>query len=158
MYKIISKVLTNRLKRVLYRITNRSQSTLLKDSGTLYSILVANEVMNVEGEKKMIIIKVDNEKTYDSVDRQFFYYTIGRLGFCSKWIGWIRACLESSTLLVLVNESRTKELTQNRGLRQDDPIAIFLFLIIVERLVVMVRQASKNQIFQGMSMGIRVSR
>ena len=45
------------------------------------------------------------------------YYMLGRLRFCDKWIRWIKACLESATVSVLVNGSLTKEFSPLKGLR-----------------------------------------
>jgi len=90
-------------------------------------------------------VKVDNEKAYDLVDRQFMYYMMGNLGFCSKWIGRIKACVESSMVSVLVTESPTQEIKPSKGLRQGDPVTQFQLLIVVEGLVGLVRQGTKKQ-------------
>jgi len=71
---------------------------------------------------------------------------IERLGICGKWIGWIRACLESSSVSVLVNGSPTQEFKPRIGLRQGDPLAPFLFLIVAEGLVGVVRKAVENDL------------
>jgi len=42
-YKIISKVLANRLKRVLLKVIDNTQSALLKGRGLLDSVFVVNE-------------------------------------------------------------------------------------------------------------------
>jgi len=57
---------------------------------------------------------------------------LGRLGLCDKWILWIKACLESSSVSILVNGSPTKEFSPLKGLRQGDPLTPFLFLIVGE--------------------------
>lgn len=57
-----------------------------------------------------------------------------RLGFCTKWINWIKACLDSSTILVLVYGIPTQEFKPIRGLRQGNSLATFLFLIMTEGL------------------------
>jgi len=54
MYKIISKILTNRLKKVLYKVIDGSQSAFISGRGLLDNILVANEVMEeIKGRKKV---------------------------------------------------------------------------------------------------------
>jgi len=98
-------------------------------------------------------VKVDYEKAYDSVNWDFLYYMLNRLGFCDKWVGWIRECLTSSSVSVLVNGSPTKEFVPKRGLRQGDPMAPFLFLIVAEGLAGLVRQAVKKELYSGIKVG-----
>jgi len=64
-YKIISKVLANRMKSVLHRIIDSSQSAFLRDRGLLESIVLANEVVEDlrKGKKSRIVIKVDYERS-----------------------------------------------------------------------------------------------
>ena len=64
-----------------------------------------------------------------------------RVGFCSRWIHWIKGCLESASVSVLVNGSPTKEFLPKKGLRQGDPLAPFLFLIAAEGLTGVSRMA-----------------
>jgi len=62
--------------------------------------LVANEVVYyIKKEKKNgVLVKVDFEKPYYLVDWKFLSYMMGRLGFNTKWIKWIKAYLESTYL------------------------------------------------------------
>nr|GEX01352.1 RNA-directed DNA polymerase, eukaryota [Tanacetum cinerariifolium] len=66
------------------------------------------------------------------------------MGFNEKLIQWIRACLSSSRASVLVNGSRTKELSLQRGLRQGDPLSPFLFILVMEGLHVAMEDAVKH--------------
>ena len=156
-YKIISKLLANRLKRVSHNVIDKQQSAFLSGRGLLYSVLVANETLDFlkKDKKKGVIVKVDYEKTYDSVDWEFLVYMMGRLGFNNKWIHWIKVCLESTTISVLVNGSPTKQFKPKKGLRQGDPLAPFLFLIVVEGLAGLVRAAVSNDIYEGVEVGLK---
>jgi len=82
-YKILSKILANRLKKVLTSVIDVHQFAFLSGRGMLDNIFVANETMDyLKKEKKNgVIVKVDFEKAYDSVDWKFLYYMLGRLGF-----------------------------------------------------------------------------
>jgi len=103
--------------------------------------------------KSGVIVKFDFEKAYDSVSWEFLFYMMGRLGFCGKWVQWIRGCLESATVSVLVNGSPTKEFKPTRGLRQGDPLAPFLFLIVAQGLVGLVKQATRKNLLSGVKIG-----
>jgi len=52
-----------------------------------------------------VIVKINFEKAYDLVKWEFLYYMIKILGFCSKWIQWIKSYLESASIFVLVSGS-----------------------------------------------------
>jgi len=65
----------------------------------------------------------------------------------------MQGCLESATVSVLVNGSPTEEFKPSRGLRQGDPLAAFLFIMVAEGLVGLVRQAVKNKLLSGIIIG-----
>ena len=81
---------------------------------------MANEVVEEARRSKRpcMIFKVDFEKAYDSVSWQFLFYMLSRMGFPERWSRWIRGCLTSASISVLVNGSPTAEFKPQRGLRQ----------------------------------------
>jgi len=143
------------MQKVLHKINDQKQSAFIEGRGLLDSVVLVNEVIDevrrIKG--KCTIIKVDFEKAYDSVNWEFLLYMMARLGFCDKWIKWIRGCLESSTISVLVNGSPTEQFSPTKGLRQGDPLAPFLFLIVVEGLAGVVRQAEYKGLLEGIKVG-----
>jgi len=155
MYKILSKVLAGRIKKVLTCVIDDCQSAFLKNRGILDSVLMANEVVEDlrRGGKSGLCLKVDFEKAYNSVRWEFLYDFLKRMGFDSRWIMWIQGCLESATVFVLVNSSPAEEFKPSRGLRQGDPLAPFLFLVVAEGLAGLVRQAGKANLLSGLKIG-----
>nr|KYP53426.1 Transposon TX1 uncharacterized [Cajanus cajan] len=151
LYKILAKILANRLKKVLPSVIDDRQSAFLEGRNLLQSVVIANETLDeVKKEKKScIFFKVDYEKAYDSVNWEFLLYMLRRLGFDPKWIQWIRACLESAHVSVLINGNPSEEFKMNRGLRQGDPLSPFLFTIVVEGLTGLMREASRKNLFTG---------
>ena len=89
--------------------------------------------------ESFVYFKVDYGKAYGSVRWDFVYYMLGTLGFCKKWIGWIKNCLETSSVLVLVNSNPPTMFIPEKSLRQGDPLAPFIFLIVAEGLAGVVR-------------------
>ena len=96
---------------------------------------------------------MDFEKAYDSVRLSFLFDMLHRLGFHDKWILWVKGCLVSSSVSVLVNGSPTEEFKPSRGLRQGDPMAPFLFLVVAEGLAGLVRQALRTDVLRGVKVG-----
>lgn len=60
---------------------------------------------------------------------------------------WIKVCLESSSVSVLVNGSPTREFKMEKGLRQGDPMAPFLFLVVAKCLNVLMLDAKEKGLF-----------
>ena len=118
---------------------------------------MASEVLEEAKKKRKncVFFKVDYEKAYDSVSREFTYYMLGRLVLCEQWIVWIKSCLESASVSVLVNGSPTKEFVPQKGLRQGDPLAPFLFLIAAEGLAGVVRNAAEKNMVESLEVGAK---
>ncbi|GJY63502.1 RNA-directed DNA polymerase, eukaryota [Tanacetum coccineum] len=70
-------------------------------------------------------------------------------GFGPKWRSWIRGSLSSGKASILVNGSPTTEFHLYRGLKQGDPLAPFLFLLIMESLHLSFSRAVEAGIFKG---------
>ncbi|GKC22495.1 RNA-directed DNA polymerase, eukaryota, reverse transcriptase zinc-binding domain protein [Tanacetum coccineum] len=154
-YKIIAKILANRLAQVIGSIISCEQSAFLKSRQILDGPLMVNEIVDWFKRKKrtLMIFKVDFEKAFDSVSWDFLYKVMSFTGFSQKWISWIRGCLSSARTSIIVNGSPTKEFSLKRGLRQGDPISPFLFLLIMEGLHVAVNDATSTRIFRGAKVG-----
>nr|KYP47723.1 Putative ribonuclease H protein At1g65750 family [Cajanus cajan] len=75
------------------------------------------------------------------------------MGFPPKWCDWIAECLQTSRVSVLVNGSPTEEFSVSKGLRQGDPLAPFLFLIVAEGLNGLFKKASQLGTFTGYEVG-----
>jgi len=158
LYKIITKVMSCRIKDVMPLVIDEVQSAFLKDRGMLESVMMANEVIeevqrSQRSQRSGVCLKVEFEKAYDSVRWSFMFDMLHRMGFHSKWVKWVKGCLESGTMSILVNGSPTEEFRPSRGLRQDNPLAPFLFLIVAEGLVGLVRKALKENLLRGVKVG-----
>lgn len=122
----------------------------------LDGVVIENEVAHaVKSGKKppSMMFKVDFENAYDTVDWGFLRYMMQRMNFCAKWIRWIDGCLASASVSVLVNGSPCEEFGMKRGVRQGDPLAPFLFLIVVEGLTGLVRRAMALKKLVGFKVG-----
>lgn len=103
--------------------------------------------------KKAVLFKVDFEKAYDSVSWDFLESMMVRMGFDGVWRKWIKECLSTANVSILVNGSPTEEIALGRGLRQGDPLSPFLFLIVAEGLNMMFSEAKTRGLNQGYKVG-----
>lgn len=137
LYKIISKLLAGRLKKVLDSIISNNQFAFLANRNILDGVVVINEVVDFvrKTRKNCFILKIDFEKAYDSVNWKFLDFMMVRLGFCVRRMSWIRECICLGRCSVLVNGSPTKEFLIQKGLKQGDPLAPFLYMMVAEGLI-----------------------
>lgn len=142
-YKILVKFLAWRMSKVIKSIISENQPTFMKGRNLLDGVMVINELCDCarKSRQKGILSKVDFEKAYDSVRWEFLDYMLGRMGFSMTWRKWIQACLGSSSVSVLVNGSPTDRFPVSKGLRQGDPMALFLFLMVAEGLSGIIKNA-----------------
>ncbi|GKC82420.1 cysteine-rich receptor-like protein kinase [Tanacetum coccineum] len=105
-------------------------------SQILDGALLANEIILFanQSDLKLLCLKVDFEKAFDSVCWSFLDDTMVNMGFREKWRSWIHGCLYSASVSVLVNGSPTGEFSMTRGIRQGDLLYPYLFLMVAESL------------------------
>ena len=118
-YKIIAKILENRLVGMLESIVNEVQSAFIAERQILDGPFILNEVMQwcKSKKKKALFFKVDFEKAYDSVRWDFLDYVLNKFGFGNKWRKWIQSCLRSSKGSIIINGSPTEEFQIFKGLK-----------------------------------------
>ncbi|KAK3205558.1 hypothetical protein Dsin_019604 [Dipteronia sinensis] len=75
------------------------------------------------------------------------------MGFGMRWCNWIKWCISSPSLSVLVNGGPTKQFSMDIGLRQGDPLSPFLFNIAVEVLSSMLDKAKHMDLLKGAVFG-----
>ncbi|CAJ2662883.1 unnamed protein product [Trifolium pratense] len=155
LYKILAKVLANRLRVVMGSVISESQTAFVKGRQILDGILVANEVVDEvrKSKKELLLFKVDFEKAYDSVDWGYLEDVMGRMGFPTLWRKWIKEYVCTTSASILVNGSPTDEFPFERGLRQGDPLSPFLFLLAAEGLHVLMEAMVERNMFTGYSVG-----
>ncbi|GJS31209.1 RNA-directed DNA polymerase, eukaryota, partial [Tanacetum coccineum] len=154
LYKIIAKILANRLVGVLGDLVNEVQSAFVADRQILDGPFILDEVLQWCRRKKKhaLIFKVDFEKAFDSVRRDFVDG-----GFGERWRTWIQSCLRSSMGSILVNGSPTEEFQFFRGLKQGDPLSPFLFILIMESLHISFQRVVDAGLFTGIKINSMVN-
>ncbi|GAU49881.1 hypothetical protein TSUD_408200 [Trifolium subterraneum] len=91
LYKMISKVLANRLKCCLDKCVSQEQSAFVEGRSILDNALIATEVVNAlkrknQGRRGELALKIDISKAYDKVDWGFLRGVMTKMGFTDVWI------------------------------------------------------------------------
>ncbi|GMJ15252.1 hypothetical protein HRI_005194400 [Hibiscus trionum] len=147
-YKIVAKVLSRRLKLVTGPLISENQCAFLKGRQIYDGILITNEILH---SVELVILKLDFSKAYDCVRWDFLEMVLIKMGFGNKWRSWIRECTSTPRISMLVNGSTTREFIIRRGLRQGDPLPLYLFIMVTKALNLLILAAERCGAIEGIS-------
>ena len=106
---------------------------------------------NCIGKTGFMALKLDMNKAYDRVEWLFLEKILLKLDFQESWVALIMECIIKVTYSILVNGEPKGLITPTRGLRQADPLSLYLFLFCVEGLNAILRKVAENGDIQGFS-------
>ncbi|KAJ9560359.1 hypothetical protein OSB04_005519 [Centaurea solstitialis] len=152
--KVISKVLAERLKRVIDKVISPEQTAFVRGRNILDGPLIVNEIISWAKHrcKSMFVLKVDFEKAFDNLNWDFLFDILRQMGFGMIWIGWIKGILTTAKVSILINNSPTKQFSLEKGVRQGDPLSPFLFIMAVEGLIAAMKEALDKNLFHGIAL------
>jgi hypothetical protein len=156
-YKLVSKVLANRLKLILDDIISPNQSAFVPGRMISDNILLAYECTHYmktkkQGKEGYAAVKLDMSKAYDRVEWEFLERVMRKLGFADRWVQLVMTCITSVNYQVKVNGDATEIIIPERGLRQGDPLSPYLFLICAEGFSAMLHEAERKGSLKGIKL------
>lgn len=123
LYKILAKVLANRLKGILPGVISENQSTFVPGRNISDSVLVAFELLHHmkkknRGSEGEVALKLDISKAYERVRWDYLKNRMKAMGFSEKWVKWIMLCVKSVSYMINFNGQLVGPIVPRRGLRQ----------------------------------------
>nr|GEZ99325.1 RNA-directed DNA polymerase, eukaryota [Tanacetum cinerariifolium] len=147
------------LVSVIGDLVSDTQSAFVAGRQILDGPFILDEILNWCKRKKnqAMFFKVDFAKAYDSVRWDYLLDVLEAFGFGHVWCSWIRGTLCSSKASILVNGSPFQEFSCYRGLKQGDPLAPYLFILIMESLHLSFSRVVDEGLFKGIQLSGSIS-
>ena len=129
-YKIIARILAERLKIVVDKLVNNHQMSFIKGRQIMDVALLASQCIDARRQNGIhgIMCKLDIQKAYDHVNWDYLLNILRQMEFGDKWVKWMEVCIKTIRFSVLVNGEPIGFFASERGLRQGDPLSLsYLF-------------------------------
>ena len=135
-YKISSKVLALRVKKVLPQIIHNDQTGYVEGRQIFESIRVIQDIMEITNTQNIpaILLLIDFEKAFDSLEWDFLHEALSKFNFGQQFIKWVKLLYTNISSCIINNGTTTAYFPITRGARQGDPLSGYLFIIALELL------------------------
>ncbi|XP_056688018.1 uncharacterized protein [Spinacia oleracea] len=147
-YKLITKIISSRLKTILGRIISPFQSSFIHGRGIEDNVILVKEMAHhfhkVKKRNKIMALKLDITKAYDSLEWDFIRETLLYFQFPSKMIDLIMSCITSLSISILWNGEICSNFKPSRGIRQGDPLSSYIFVLCLDRLSTLIENAIQS--------------
>ena len=122
-FKIITKILVNRLNPVIGKVIKFSRTAFLKNRFIMEGVVVLHETLNdLHVEKGAgVLFKIDFEKAFDKVKWAFLLQVLEMKGFPSKFNDLVMHIVSGGKVGIKVNGEVGPYFRTHQGLRQGDP-------------------------------------
>lgn len=106
-YKVIAKVLANRLRKVLPSIIDGSQSVFISGRNISNNIAMTQDIsfdLIPSSHLNIFLVKLDLRKSFDMINLDALLHRLKVKGFPSIFVRWISACITNVNFLVVLND------------------------------------------------------
>jgi hypothetical protein len=142
-YKIISKTLVNRLKKLANRFIGNSQNSAVPGRSIYDTLHLLRNVFDYCKARDFpcLAVSLDQAKAFDKVHHDYLFYVMEQMGIGPIFLSMIRQLYNDIYSKVLVNGFLTVAFKITRSVRQGCGLSPLLFNIAIEPLILSITQS-----------------
>lgn len=154
LFRILSKVMANRLKSCLPGLISDKQSAFVEGRLLTDNALIAFEINHyfkrrTQGVNGVAGLKIDVSKAYDRLEWSFIDHMLAKFGFNRMWITRVMSCVQTVTYSFWQNGIEFGDVRPQRGIRQGDPISPYIYILCAEGLSSILRRHEEACLIHG---------
>ena len=143
-YKIVSKVIVNRIRPFMQQFVSPLQAAFIPGRKGHDNMIITQEILHSMEKKKdcsgVMALKIDLEKAFDRLEQSFIQEVLTHFNFPPNLIALIMDCISSPTVFILFNGGKLESFNPSRGIRQGDPIFPYIFILCLEYLGLLIHK------------------
>jgi hypothetical protein len=140
-YKLLSKVLSNRLKKVMDQLIHRSQTYCVPGRSIVDNVSLIRDILVVSGSLGLDtgLVSLDQEKAFDRVEHRYLWKVLQRYGLSPGLIAKMKVLYEDIESVLKINGGLCKPFKTERGIRQGCSMSGMLYSLSIEPMLHNVR-------------------
>ena len=135
-YNICTKVLANRLRKVISLLLCEDQTCGVPDRSIFENLFLIRDTIDYVNHKELsaALISLDQEKAFDRVSHGFLQWVLERFSFGPHFRRWVTIAYTDIKSCVTNNGWLSSPISLERGVRQGCPLSPLLYCLVVETL------------------------
>ena len=133
-YKILSKILSERIKLVLHKVVYNKQFCGIPGRSIVQCNMELRDIIHYanDSNSNLAVLNLDWYKAFDLVPIEFIFKVLEALGFGETFVNWIKTLYNGIESSIEINNILTDFFPVQRSVRQGCPLSMSLFLLFQE--------------------------
>ena len=143
-YKLASKVITERLKRVMQIIFHKDQTCGLVGRSIFSNLQLIRDMLDMidKTNETGILVTLNQEEAFDRVDHDFLMPVLFKFAFGPSFCRWVSLFYKSVFYRIICNGRLSVPVFLKSGVRQGCPLSPLLYVLVSEVLSTQIRKCS----------------
>ncbi len=150
-YKLLSKVMATRLRKVVEHIIHVDQTYCVPSRLISDNISLIRDILDLSGSlgSELGLISLDQEKAFDQVEHQYLWHMLQAFGFSSGLIAKIQVLYSDIESVLKINGGLSAPFRVQRGVRQGCSLSGMLYSLAIEPFLHKLRSLLSGFSFPG---------